>query len=180
MQGRDNGFQEGFLLVQPQVSNITEQWTISASQRVVSDPLLDSLLLLTEYFGNPCSSDSLAAGLPLTAALITPDLLPQAASRAGLTAKLFRKNLNQINEIMLPCILLLKDKQACVLREIDVTADMVIIQLPETGGEQVMTIEELETLYVGYLFLIKQQYRSDKAMDAYLHDSTSHWLWKTG
>ena len=61
-----------------------EQWTITASQRVTVDPLLDSLVLLTEYFGSPCSTESMAAGLPLSANVLTPDLVPQAAARAGL------------------------------------------------------------------------------------------------
>ncbi len=160
-------------------SEKVEQWTISASQRVIVDPLLDCLVLLTEHFGNPCSSESLAAGLPLSGAVLTPDLLPQAASRAGLAAKLSRKGLNEISPILLPCILLLKDKKACILRELDLESDRAIIQLPETGGEEKLTIESLETLYVGYLFLVKQEYRGDMGFDVYLHDNKTHWLVQT-
>ena len=157
----------------------TEQWAISASQRVIVDPLLDSLVLLTEHFGSPCSSDSLAAGLPMQGHVLTPELLPQAASRAGLAAKLSRKGLNEISDIMLPCILLLKDKKACLLRELDIDKDRAVIQLPETGGKEVLSIEELEALYVGYLFLVKQEYRGDMGLDVHLHDNKSHWLWQT-
>jgi ATP-binding cassette subfamily C protein LapB len=63
--------------------------------KVTVDPRLDCLVLLTEHFGSPCSSESLTAGLPLNSANITPDLLPQAASRAGLAAKMSRKDLDQ-------------------------------------------------------------------------------------
>ena len=157
----------------------TEQWTVSASQRVTVDPLLDSLVLLTEYFGSPCSSESMAAGLPLSGSVLTPDLVPQAAGRAGLAAKLTQKGLNQISPIFLPCILLLKDKKACLLRELDVEKDKAVIQLPETGGEQVLTLEDLEAIYVGYLFLVKQQYRGDMGFDVHQHDSTTHWLVQT-
>lgn len=160
-------------------SRNTEQWTISASQRVVVDPLLDSLVLLTEYFGSPCSSDSLAAGLPMQGHVLTPELLPQAASRAGLAAKLSRKGLNEISAILLPCILLLKDKKACLLRELDIEKDRAVIQLPETGGEQTLSIEELEALYVGYLFLVKQEYRGDMGLDVHLHENKAHWLLQT-
>lgn len=156
-----------------------EQWTISASQRVIVDPLLDCLVLLTEHFGNPCSSDSLAAGLPLSGALLTPDLLPQAASRAGLAAKLSRKGLNEVSPILLPCILLLKDQKACILRELNLESDKAVIQLPETGGEETLNIESLEALYVGYLFLVKQEYRGDMGFDVYLHDNKTHWLLQT-
>ncbi|QYJ86452.1 type I secretion system permease/ATPase [Shewanella mesophila] len=165
--------------MQSTASPKTEQWTVSASQRVTVDPLLDSLVLLTEYFGSPCSSESLAAGLPLSGSVLTPELVPQAAGRAGLTAKLTRKGLNQISPIFLPCILLLKDKKACLLREIDFDKDRAVIQLPETGGEEQLSIEELEAMYVGYLFLVKQQYRGDMGFDLHQHDNKSHWLLQT-
>lgn len=165
--------------MQASASPKTEQWTVSASQRVTVDPLLDSLVLLTEYFGSPCSSESLAAGLPLSGSILTPELVPQAAGRAGLAAKLTRKGLDQISPILLPCILLLKDKNACLLREIDIDKDRAVIQLPETGGEEELSIEALEAMYVGYLFLVKQQYRGDMGLDLHLHDSRTHWLIQT-
>ncbi|QYK01165.1 type I secretion system permease/ATPase [Shewanella psychrotolerans] len=165
--------------MQSTASPKTEQWTVSASQRVTVDPLLDSLVLLTEYFGSPCSSESLAAGLPLSGSVLTPELVPQAAGRAGLTAKLTRKGLDQISPIFLPCILLLKDKKACLLREINFDNDRAVIQLPETGGEEQLSIEALEAMYVGYLFLVKQQYRGDMGFDLHQHDNKSHWLLQT-
>ena len=153
------------------------QWTINASQRLTSDPLLDSLVLLTEHFGDPCSAEALTAGLPVTGIHLTPELLPQAASRAGLSAKLVRKGLNELPAMLLPCILMLKDKQACVLQELNLAENSAIITLPETGGEAQLSIEELESNFVGYLFLIKQQYRGDRNFDVHINDSTEHWLW---
>jgi len=153
------------------------QWTIHASQRVSFDPLLDSLVLLTEHFGNPCSAEALSAGLPLTSSNLTAELLPQAASRAGLSAKLVRKGLNELPSMLLPCILLLTDKKAIVLQELDIENNRVIVSLPETGGEEQLTVEELESYFTGYLFLIKQQYRGDINFDVHINDSNEHWLW---
>ena len=59
--------------------------------------------------------------------------------------------------MLLPCILMLKDQKACVLQELDFENDKAIVSLPETGGQDELTIADLETQYVGYLFLIKQQ-----------------------
>jgi ATP-binding cassette subfamily C protein LapB len=152
------------------------QWAISPSQRVNSDPLLDCLVILTEHFGTPCSAEALSAGLPITEAVLSPELLPQAASRAGLTAKLNRKGLDGIPGMLLPCILMLKDQKACVLQELDFDNDRAVISLPETGGQDELTIAELETQYVGYLFLIKQQYRGDKLQDVHHYQHKEHWL----
>ncbi|RLV60292.1 type I secretion system permease/ATPase [Parashewanella curva] len=156
-----------------------QQWSISASQRVYADPLLDCLVLLTEHFGNPCSAESLIAGMPIEGAALTPDLLPQTAARAGLSAKLTRRNLDTLSAVMFPCILLLRDQKACILRELDVENDLAVIQLAESGGEHRLTIEELEAIYVGYLFLVKQQYRGDHRFDMHEHQTQSHWLWQT-
>ncbi|MGJ8680126.1 type I secretion system permease/ATPase [Paraglaciecola sp.] len=154
------------------------QWLINASQRLTSDPLLDCLVLLTEHFGDPCSSEALTAGLPSTANYLSPELFPQAASRAGLSAKLVRKGLNELPKMLLPCILMLKDQQACVLQELNLEQNNAIVTLPETGGEEKLTIEELESSFVGYIFLIKQQYRGDRNFDVHIHDSKQHWLWQ--
>lgn len=155
------------------------QWHISPSQRMVDDPLLDCLILLTEHFANPCSAEALVAGLSISGAHLTPELLPQAAARAGLSAKLSQKGLNELPRMLLPCILLLKDQKACILQELDFEQDKAIISMPETGGEARLTIAELEAIYVGYLFLIKQQYHGDRDFDVHLHDTKKHWLWET-
>lgn len=156
----------------------SNQWKIHASQKLGVDPLLDSLVLLTEHFGNPCSADALSAGLPLTSTNLTPELLPQAASRAGLSAKLVRKGLNELPSMLLPCILMLKNKKALVLQELDSEKNEAIVSLPETGGKAHLTIEELESNFVGYLFLIKQQYRGDRNFDVHIENSNEHWLWQ--
>ena len=154
------------------------QWSVDASQRLACDPLLDSLVLVTEHFGNPCSGEALTAGLPFSSHHLSPDLLPQAASRAGLSAKLVRKGLNELPSMLLPCILMLKDKKACVLQELSLQDNKAVVTLPETGGEEQLTIEQLESSFVGYLFLIKQQYRGDRNFDVHIGDSKQHWLWQ--
>jgi ATP-binding cassette subfamily C protein LapB len=158
---------------------VQPQWTVNASQRINEDPLLDCLVLLSEHFGNPCSAEALAAGLPLTSSVVSPELVPQAAMRAGLSAKLSRKSLDNIPAMLLPCIVMLKDQKACVLQSLDFKNNKVVITLPETGGEEQLTVEALEAVYVGYLFLIKQKYHVDRDFDVHISDTKTHWLWDT-
>ncbi|PTB31464.1 type I secretion system permease/ATPase [Photobacterium phosphoreum] len=157
--------------------NKQDQWRISPSLSVTEDPLLDSLVLLSEYYGNPCSSEALIAGLPLSNAWLTPELFPQTAARAGLKAKLIRKSITNISSILFPCVLLLEDKSACILMSINDDKTKATILLPENGGETEVDIEELIKIYTGYTFLIKKQIHINKKIDTHLHVSEGHWLW---
>jgi len=155
------------------------QWEVNVSTRIGHDPLLDCLVLLSEHFSTPCSAEALAAGLPLTNQFLSPELVPQAASRAGLSAKLDRRSLTSLPDMLLPCILMLKNKRACILHELDSTKNQVRVSFPETGGEARLSIEELESEYVGYLFLIKQKYHGDRHFDVHIQETTEHWLWNS-
>jgi ATP-binding cassette subfamily C protein LapB len=57
------------------------------------DPLLDGLLILCKLHGATVSRASLSAGLPLNKQRLSLDLLPRAAARAGLQARLCGVNL---------------------------------------------------------------------------------------
>jgi ATP-binding cassette subfamily C protein LapB len=153
-----------------------KQWSIPAGQCFGEDPLLNCLVLLSEHFGSPCSADALVAGLPFTSSYLSPELLPQAAARAELTAKLSCKNINSIPKMLLPCILLLKDQKACILQALDIKSNKVILTMPETGGETHISVEELESVYVGYLFLIKKKYAVDRDFDVHISGTKKHWL----
>ena len=78
------------------------------------DPLLDSVVAIARIFGIATTRESLSAGLPLEENCATPALVPRAAARAGLTARLARRSLDDLRPGLLPAILLLKDKQACL------------------------------------------------------------------
>lgn len=82
------------------------------------DPLLDCLVEVCRLNGCAASRASLSAGLPLSAEAgggMTRELVERAAERAGMWAKLLRLPLACIDPATLPAILVLKDKQACVL-----------------------------------------------------------------
>ncbi|PKO85114.1 MAG: type I secretion system permease/ATPase, partial [Betaproteobacteria bacterium HGW-Betaproteobacteria-12] len=70
------------------------------------DPLLDCLVELTRIHGRPSTRAALVAGLPLEKGALTPSLFARAASRAGLSAKLVRRALERIDEVLLPAVLL--------------------------------------------------------------------------
>ena len=55
------------------------------------DPLLDCVVAVARIFGIATTHESLSAGLPLEDNRITPALIPRAAARAGMTARLARR-----------------------------------------------------------------------------------------
>ena len=72
------------------------------------DPLLDGLLILCQIHGCDVSRTGLSAGLPLANLSLNIDLLPRAAARAGLQARVLRRELDAIDGLNLPVLLLLK------------------------------------------------------------------------
>ena len=80
----------------------------------IADPLLECLASVTRLLERPQSPASLSAGLPMPEGFMTPSLFVRAAERAGFSAKLLKIDLSDISAMTLPCVLLLRDKKACV------------------------------------------------------------------
>lgn len=113
------------------------------------DPLLDGLLILCRLHDCSASRSSLSAGLPLAQQSLSVELLPRAAARAGLQARILRRNLNAIDSLNLPVLLLLKGNRCAILRRWEEDGRALILPSEADGGEQRVNREELETLYTG-------------------------------
>jgi ATP-binding cassette subfamily C protein LapB len=114
------------------------------------DPLLDCLVELTRIHGRPSTRAALVAGLPLENGLLTPSLFWRAAGRAGLSAKLVKRSLNSIDDVLLPAVLMLKGDEACVLLGWDDDGENARLLFPDTGqGSVVMSRAELAARYLG-------------------------------
>ena len=141
------------------------------------DPLLDSVVAIARLFGISTTQEALSAGLPLEGNLITPALLPRAAARAGLTARLARRELTDLRPGLLPAILLLKDKQACLLLEW--TEDgQARVRFSESGeSSDVLHKDELEALFAGVVFFVRPVFKFDPRSPQNGHIKSGHWFW---
>src|SRR3989304_6075093 len=72
------------------------------------DPLLGSLVILAEHFGNSVPESSLVSGLPLVEGRLTPRLFARAAARAALSARVIKRPLKHLRTMLLPAVLLMK------------------------------------------------------------------------
>ena len=80
------------------------------------DPLLASLVSLTELLERPASAQALVAGLPLPDdGRLTPELAVRAAARAGLETEAVKRDLKDIPALVLPAVLVMKDGTTRIL-----------------------------------------------------------------
>jgi len=156
-------------------SAIAENWAVPSSASGY-DPLLASLVHVTRLLGTPWSAEALAAGLPVPESGFTPELLLRAAERAGLAAQVIARPLAEISELVLPVVLLLNERQACVLiaRGGDGRAQVL---LPESGGVRDLDVGELGTRYSGYALFVQPRPRFDARSEHSAVPQPRHWFW---
>lgn len=146
----------------------------------MQDPLLNSLIYVSRYYGLANSPEALINGLPLSDGKLTPFLFPCSAERAGLVAKENRSELESIPHLILPAILLLKQGEACVLNSIDLEKQEAEIITAESGMVPiVIPIDELKEQFIGRYFLVKKQFRYDERSPEVLKTRKGHWFWST-
>ena len=146
------------------------------------DPLLDCLVEVCRLHGQAASRASLSASLPLVQGQLSLELTERAAARAGMSTKLQRISLNNIEPASLPVILILKDNRACVLTAWEADPKKARMLLPETAqGSVSLTLEELEQRYVGVALFVRPHFRFDSRSTAHENSGAAlpsrHWFW---
>lgn len=146
----------------------------------MKDPLLNSLIYVSRYYGLANSPEALVNGLPLSDGKLTPFLLPRAAERAGLVAKENRAELENISNLILPAILVLKGGDSCVLNSINAETREAEVTTLESGMVPIsIPLEDLLEQYTGRYFLVKKQFRFDERSPEVLKTNEGHWFWST-
>ncbi|MBR9786914.1 MAG: type I secretion system permease/ATPase [Vibrionaceae bacterium] len=146
----------------------------------MKDPLLNSLIYVSRYYGLANSPEALINGLPLSDGKLTPFLLPRAAERAGLVAKENRGELESISSLILPAILVLKGGDSCVLNSFNPETQEAEITTLESGMVPIsISLPDLMQQYAGRYFLVKKQFRFDERSPEVLKTNQGHWFWST-
>ncbi len=143
------------------------------------DILLLALLAMARLHDLPASENSPTAGLPLVDGVLTPELLIRGAKRIGLAAKIVRKNLSEISNLLLPVVLLLKDNRACILLE-KLPGGNYRVQYPELGeGGSLIAAADLEAAYGGFAILMSPDHVFDRRVTQNTAAQKQHWFWGT-
>ncbi len=143
-------------------------------------PLLDCLVIYTKLNRQPFSKEALIAGLPIENGCIPPEIFTRAAERANLIASFKERPLQNISNLVLPCILVLKKNQACILEHLDLDAGTARIILPEAKeGSITIDLAKLEEDYTGYTIYLTVKIRHEKKTENLLGFQEGHWFWST-
>ncbi|MBF0471491.1 MAG: type I secretion system permease/ATPase, partial [Gammaproteobacteria bacterium] len=153
------------------------------------DPLLESLTLFAKLYHRPVSTEALIAGLPVPPGQPGPELFSvgkssglfsRVAKQAGFSSRLTTCDLDSFTPLLLPCILVLKDRQSCILEELDHENGRAKIILAEVdGGEEWLDLETLKEQHLGYAFLLKKEYQYQSRQMKLIDSRESHWFWGT-
>ncbi len=157
---------------------------------VSSNDLLECLVVYTKLYHKPFSAESLTAGLPQDGASgivelfsmeNSKSLFSRAAKRAGISSKLVQKDLDEIPTMVMPVILILKNKRACILESVDEDKKVAKIIIPQKGENSFeIDYEQLKSNYIGYTFYLKKKYDyTEKEDKIQKNDSKKHWFWGT-
>lgn len=159
---------------------VETHWEVPPAHRIAYDPLLGCLVVLTRLEHNPFSPETLIAGLPLLDNKLTPELFVRAAARAGLSAQIVSRSLADISPLVLPAVLLLKNRQACILVQKYDGQDKATVIQPESGeGEITVSFSELQEQYTGYAIFARPSFHFDRRTDEGFKERPKKWFWDT-
>ncbi|MFA5913666.1 MAG: type I secretion system permease/ATPase [Burkholderiales bacterium] len=150
--------------------------TPAAAAESLADPLAACLAQTARLLGQPMSVDSLITGLPLAPQGLSPALFVRAAERAGLIARALRVELARFPKLSLPAVLLLHERNACVLVARD--GDRAQIVTAE-GAEKTVPVAELAQDYTGTALAVTRAVRFEAGTASERILATHHWFWGT-
>ncbi|MEP3333160.1 type I secretion system permease/ATPase [Sedimentitalea sp.] len=153
---------------------VKADWDFEAGQ---TDPLVLSMVAAMRELGRDIAPLSLVAGIALANdGRLTPQLALQAAELQGFRAKLTsRRELHHVPAEVLPAVLFLDGRDACVLLQISEDTAQVI--WPSRSGDPIaLPRAELEEAYQGHVLLLRPEEAQVVSEDA-APSSGRHWYW---
>lgn len=140
--------------------------------------LMDCLITICRAHCLSVSPVSLLSGLPLDSGELSPTGFERAAKRAGLASRTVKRDIDHINTALLPAVLVLNEKQACVLHGLSGTHARV--SYPELDDAVVeVPLEELSVNYTGYVIFARPEMQAQDTNANIDKSSVGHWLWSS-
>lgn len=143
------------------------------------DPLLDCLVMYCKLQGQPFSGEALISGLPVEEGTrLSPELFVRAAERANIQASFKKRPLTELSNLVLPCIVPLKEEKSCLLERIE--GDSAIILTPDSGeGRKTVKLDEIAEEYLGYVIFLTEKITQATKKESLIEHHDGHWFWNT-
>lgn len=146
------------------------------------DTLLECLLFLAKYYKRETSAGSLKFNLPIHNRSFDLPMFLKASKRIGLTTKnVKRDKVENLTKLALPAVLLLEKDRSCVLLDYNEKTSIAKIILPGvSSGESEMSLEKLNSEFIGEVIIIKPEYNFNNRIDKeILVETPKEWFWGT-
>lgn len=142
------------------------------------DPLATTIAACMALGGRDVGVETLLAGVPLAAGnRLTPALGLTAAEGLGFRAKLVCYALKDLPDAVLPAVLFLSDRKACVLAR-RLGADGYSIIDTERGTDPItVPSAELDEKYSGHVLLLREAPSPHDTTGTSKPDANRHWYW---
>lgn len=153
----------------------------AAAWDIENDALAHAISWLTRHHGRGRSPESLLSSLGLKARL-GPDQAVRALREAGFNAGLVQRRIADLNPMLLPAVLLLKEGDACVVVARHADGQRYDIVMPGRDSHAcVASADELGAEYTGLALVATPQPQHQPAAEdaALLADPSQHWFWGT-
>ncbi|PLX91048.1 MAG: type I secretion system permease/ATPase [Desulfuromonas sp.] len=142
-------------------------------------PILLSLCSLSGLLGQPITLEVLTSALPTDRRAPSIAACLRAVEQQGVTARSFyRPELRKLPRVSLPCLLLLKNNNSCVLVERTET-EATIIPAELDSQRRRVPLQELELEYSGYCLFAHLRTKLDQRVGDRESVSTRQWFWGT-
>jgi len=153
------------------------------------DPLLGCLVVFSKLYNRPVTVDALISGLPVAPGARGPEMFSlerskgmfqRVAARAGFASRLIQRDLEEISGLLLPCILVLKNRDAVILEKVDRQNGRAQVIFPDVAdGAEWIDFAKLNESYTGFAFLLKVEFKQESAGRKTLNLRKGHWFWDT-
>ncbi|RUO76933.1 type I secretion system permease/ATPase [Idiomarina seosinensis] len=149
---------------------------VTASEQATPRPLLSCLATIAQHHQLTFSADAAMAGLAQSKGDLTPSSLPIAAERFGLATRIVRRQLDDVNQHLLPAVVLLKSNRACVITAVD--GDNLAVIDPDMGDKPInIARQTLEQQYTGDIIYVRPEFTPDKRANDAITRKDKHWFW---
>ena len=163
------------------VINIKDEshtWPMEAQRVSLDDPLMECLAIVAAIHGRRTTAVALSSGLPIHGGqMASPAAFVRAADRVNLTARMVRRPVEELAQSAnLPCILILKNNLACILRKkTKLGVELVFPETPDAPVE--VALKDLQERYNEYAFFVRPRAMMDGRSGPAEIEEGRDWFW---